>query len=76
MGWKTLSLDDYTESLEDQPVIQSAGYDDDLSDPQLYTALPGVCLYPPGVVPEGAAVVEYGVTSDSGQRGIQHRRTH
>ena len=56
--------------------LTSAGYNDDLSDPQLYLGIPKNVKFPPGVIPEGAAVVEFGWTSSSGKRFEAHRKSH
>ena len=74
--WKTLALEHYTEPLKSPPIITSAGYDEDLSDPQLYLGIPKNVTFPPGVVPDGAAVVEFGWTSSSGKRFEAHRKSH
>ena len=69
--WKTLPISAYTAKLcpkkpEDQ--IVSAGYNEDFSDPKAYLIRSGECLYPPGLVPEGATVLDFGQTSDSKKR--------
>lgn len=74
--WKTLALEHYTEELCNPPDISSAGYNDDLSDPQLYLAIPKNVKFPPGYIPEGTAVVEFGWTSSSGKRFEAHRKSH
>ena len=74
--WKSLALEHYTEPLKSPPIITSAGYDEDLSDPQLYLGIPKNVTFPPGVVPDGAAVVEFGWTSSSGKRFEAHRKSH
>ncbi len=74
--WKTLALDRYREELSNPPEISSAGYNDDLSDPQFYLAIPKNVKFPPGFIPEGTAVVEFGWTSSSGKRFEAHRKSH
>ena len=69
--WKTLPISAYTAKLspkgpEDQ--IVSAGYNEDFSDPKAYLIRSGGCLYPPGLIPEGATVLDFGQTSDSKKR--------
>ena len=74
--WKGLALEYYTEELKNPVQLTSAGYNDDLSDPQLYLGIPKNVKFPPGVIPEGAAVVEFGWTSSSGKRFEAHRKSH
>ena len=74
--WKTLALEHYTEELKDPVQLTSAGYNNDLSDPQLYLGIPKNVKFPRGVIPEGANVVEFGWTSSSGKRFEAHRKSH
>ena len=58
-------------------MIMSAGFNlinEDMSDPKAYFMRSGECTYPPGLIPEGAMVIDFGQTSDSRKRRADYER--
>ena len=75
--WKALPIDAYTARLtykKPEGMIVSAGYNEDMSDPKAYFMRSGECTYPPGLVPDGAMVIDFGQTSDSRKRRADYER--
>ena len=75
--WKALPISDYTARLtfkKPEEMIVSAGYNEDMSDPKAYFMRSGECTYPPGLVPDGAMVIDFGQTSDSRKRRADYER--
>ena len=73
--WKTLPISAYTAKLCPKKTRRSNRFgpalnliNEDFSDPKAYLIRSGECLYPPGLVPEGATVLDFGQTSDSKKR--------
>ena len=75
--WKALPISEYTARLtckRPEEMIVSAGYNEDMSDPKAYFMRSGECTYPPGLIPEGAMVIDFGQTSDSRKRRADYER--